>query len=120
MRDALELILARMPDLAVEGEMQADAALSKEIRDREFPDSRLTTDANLLIMPNIDAANITYNALRVIAGEGIAVGGFLLGAARPVHVLTPSSTVRRILNMTAVAAAEASALASAEPRVKLH
>ena len=70
MRDALELILQRMPDLAVEGEMHADAALSTEIRDREFPDSRLVADANLLIMPNIDAANITYNALRVIAGRG--------------------------------------------------
>ncbi len=116
MREALDLILAKMPDLAVEGEMHADAALSKEIRDREFPDSRLATDANLLIMPNIDAANITYNTLRVIAGEGIAIGGFLLGAARPVHVLTPSSTVRRILNMTAVAAAEANALATAGAR----
>jgi malate dehydrogenase (oxaloacetate-decarboxylating)(NADP+) len=110
MRDALEQIVAKMPELAVEGEMQADAALSKAIRDREFPDSRLAADANLLIMPNIDAANITYNALRITAGEGIAVGGILLGVARPVHILTPSSTVRRILNMTAVAVAEAGAL----------
>jgi malate dehydrogenase (oxaloacetate-decarboxylating)(NADP+) len=109
MRDALDLILAKMPDLAVDGEMHADAALSKAIRDREFPDSRLAADANLLIMPNVDAANITYNALRVTAGEGIAVGGILLGVARPVHILTPSSTVRRILNMTAVAVAEAGA-----------
>jgi malate dehydrogenase (oxaloacetate-decarboxylating)(NADP+) len=109
MRDALEQIVAKMPDLAVDGEMQADAALSKAIRDREFPDSRLAADANLLIMPNIDAANITYNALRITAGDGIAVGGILLGVARPVHILTPSSTVRRILNMTAVAVAEAGA-----------
>ena len=109
MRDALELILQQMPGLAVEGEMHADAALSTEIRDREFPDSRLVADANLLIMPNIDAANITYNALRVIAGEGIAVGGFLLGAAKPAHILAPTSTVRRIVNMTAVAVAEAGA-----------
>ena len=109
MRDALEIILRRMPDLAVEGEMQADAALSKAVRDREFPDSRLPADANVLIMPNVDAANIAYNALRVVAGEGITVGGILLGAAKPVHILTPSSTVRRILNMTAVAVAEAGA-----------
>ena len=107
MRDALELIIERMPDLAVEGEMHADAALSTTIREREFPDSRLTKDANVLIMPNVDAANITYNALRVTAGEGITVGGILLGAAKPVHILTPSATVRRILNMTALAVAEA-------------
>jgi malate dehydrogenase (oxaloacetate-decarboxylating)(NADP+) len=109
MRDALDLILQRMPDLAVEGEMQADAALSTEIRNREFPDSRLAVDANLLIMPNIDAANITYNALRVTAGENVAVGGFLLGAAKPAHILSPSSSVRRIVNMTAVAVADAGA-----------
>jgi malate dehydrogenase (oxaloacetate-decarboxylating)(NADP+) len=110
MRDALAMILDRMPDLAVEGEMHADAALSTAIRDREFPDSRLVKDANVLIMPNVDAANITYNALRVTAGEGITVGGILLGAAKPVHILTPSATVRRILNMTAVAVAEAATL----------
>jgi malate dehydrogenase (oxaloacetate-decarboxylating)(NADP+) len=115
MRDALDIILRRMPDLAVEGEMHADSALSKTIRDREFPDSRLTADANLLIMPNVDAANITYNALRVTAGEGITVGGILLGAAKPVHILTPSATVRRILNMTAVAVAEAGAAQAAAP-----
>ena len=74
-----------------------------------FPDSRLTTDANLLIMPNVDAANITYNALRVTSGGGITVGGILLGAAKPVHIMTPSSTVRRIVNMTAVAVADAGA-----------
>jgi malate dehydrogenase (oxaloacetate-decarboxylating)(NADP+) len=109
MRDALDLILQRMPDLDIDGEMQADAALSKEIRDREFPESRLCVDANLLIMPNIDAANITYNALRVTAGENVAVGGFLLGAAKPAHILSPSSSVRRIVNMTAVAVADAGA-----------
>src|SRR5205823_1549081 len=109
MRDALELILAKTPDLAVDGEMHADAALSKTIRDREFPDSRLAADANLLIMPNVDAANITYNALRVTAGGGITVGGILLGAAKAVHIMTPSSTVRRIVNMTAVAVADAGA-----------
>ncbi|MCC7326042.1 MAG: NADP-dependent malic enzyme [Burkholderiales bacterium] len=107
MRDALDLIVARAPDLAVDGEMRADTALSAGIRDREFTDSRLTTDANLLVMPNIDAANITYNALRVTAGGGITIGGILLGAALPVHIMTPSSTVRRIVNMTAIAVAEA-------------
>ncbi len=109
MRDALAIILAKAPGLAVEGEMRADAALSKTIRDTEFPDSRLATDANLLIMPNVDAANITYNALRVTSGGGITVGGILLGAAKPVHIMTPSSTVRRIVNMTAVAVAGAGA-----------
>jgi malate dehydrogenase (oxaloacetate-decarboxylating)(NADP+) len=113
MREALELVSARMPDLCVEGEMHADSALSRTIRDREFPDSRLKADANVLIMPNADAANITYNALRVTSGEGITVGGILLGAAKPVHILTPSATVRRILNMTAVAVAEAGAQESA-------
>ena len=113
MREALAQVTARMPQLCVEGEMQADSALSKTIRDRVFPDSRLKADANLLIMPNADAANITYNALRVTAGEGITVGGILLGAAKPVHILTPSATVRRILNMTAVAVAEAGAQESA-------
>jgi malate dehydrogenase (oxaloacetate-decarboxylating)(NADP+) len=107
MRDALAMVLAEAPDLAVDGEMQADAALSTAIRDIAFPGSRLSTDANLLVMPNVDAANSTYNALRVTAGGGITVGGILLGAARPVHIMTPSSTVRRIVNMTAVAAAEA-------------
>jgi len=108
MRDALELIQARAPDLAVDGEMRADVALSKPLRE-EFQDSRLPTDANLLIMPNVDAANITYNALRVIAGGGITVGGILLGAAKSAHIMTPSSTVRRIVNMTAVAVADAGA-----------
>jgi malate dehydrogenase (oxaloacetate-decarboxylating)(NADP+) len=107
MREALELIRARAPGLAVEGEMRGDAALSKAIRDQMFPDSRLKTDANLLIMPNVDAANITYNLLRVTAGGGITVGGILLGAAKPVHIMTPSSTVRRIVNMTALAVVDA-------------
>ena len=109
MRDARALIVAKAPGLAVEGEMRADSALSKAIRDKEFPESGLTADANLLIMPNIDAANITYNALRVTAGAGITVGGILLGSAKPVHILTQSSTVRRIVNMTALAVADAGA-----------
>jgi len=107
MRDALAIVLAKAPGLTVEGEMRADAALSTPVRDAEFPDSRLKIDANVLIMPNVDAANITYNALRVTSGGGITVGGILLGADKPVHIMTPSSTVRRILNMTAVAVADA-------------
>ena len=107
MRDALAIVLDAAPGLAVDGEMQADAALSTEIRQREFPDSRLSDDANLLILPNVDAANILYNALRVTSGSGITVGGILLGAAKPVHIMMPASTVRRIVNMTAVAVADA-------------
>ena len=109
MRDALALILAQAPELTVEGEMHGDLALSKPMRDHEFPDSRLSVDANLLIMPNVDAANITYNVLRVTAGGGITVGGILLGAAKPVHIMAPSSTVRRIVNMTALATVDTGA-----------
>jgi malate dehydrogenase (oxaloacetate-decarboxylating)(NADP+) len=104
MREALALIQARAPGLEAEGEMKADAALSKRILDRMFPDSRLTAAANLLVMPNLDAANITFNALKIVAGAGVTVGPILLGAAKPVHILTPTSTVRRIVNMTALAA----------------
>jgi len=109
MREALALVQARDPSLAVDGEMRGDAALSKEILDREFPDSGLAGEANVLVMPNVDAANISYNLLRIAAGGGITVGGILLGAARPVHILTPSSTVRRIVNMTALATVDAAA-----------
>ena len=80
------------------------AALSKRLLDQVFPDSRLTAAANLLVMPNLDAANITFNALKVVAGQGVTVGPILLGAAKPVHILTPTSTVRRLVNMTALAA----------------
>ncbi len=107
MREALSLIRARAPGLAVEGEMRGDAALSKDILDHEFPDSALGESANLLVMPNVDAANISYNLLRIAAGGGITVGGILLGAARSVHIMTPSSTVRRIVNMTALAVVDA-------------
>ncbi len=107
MREALALIQAQDPRLAVEGEMRGDAALSKEILDSEFPDSGLTGEANLLVMPNVDAANISFNLLRIAAGGGITVGGILLGAALPAHILTPSSTVRRIVNMSALAVVDA-------------
>jgi malate dehydrogenase (oxaloacetate-decarboxylating)(NADP+) len=108
MRRAVELVRARAPDLAVEGEMRGDAALSKAILDQEFPESNLSGPANVLVMPNVDAANISYNLLRIAAGHGITVGGILLGAARPAHILTPSATVRRIVNMTALASVDAS------------
>jgi malate dehydrogenase (oxaloacetate-decarboxylating)(NADP+) len=109
MRQALGLAKASDPSLAIEGEMRGDAALSKTILDHEFPDSGLSTEANVLVMPNVDAANISYNLLRIAAGNGITVGGILLGAAQPVHILTPSATVRRIVNMTALAVADAAA-----------
>ncbi len=109
MREALALIKARAPELAVEGEMHGDAALSRAILDRELPGADLAGEANLLVMPNIDAANISFNLLRMAAGGGITVGAILLGAARPVHILTPSSTVRRIVNMTALAVVDAAA-----------
>ena len=107
MRDALALLQEKAPDLEVDGEMHGDAALSKSILDRVFPGSPLTAEANLLIMPNLDAANISFNLLKVVAGEEVTVGPILLGAAKPVHVLTPTSTVRRIVNMTALTAVEA-------------
>src|SRR4051812_3618897 len=109
MRQALELLGRIEPELEAEGEMHADAALSKPLLDRVFPGSRLTAEANLLVLPNLDAANITYNALKIVAGEGITVGPILLGAARPAHILTPTSTVRRIVNMTALTALDAAA-----------
>ena len=112
MRDALKLIHKAAPELAVEGEMQGDAALSKRILDRVFPDSQLTCDANLLMMPNLDAANIAYNLLRVAASGGIAVGPILLGAARSAHILTQTVTVRGILNMAALAGVDAAQTAT--------
>jgi malate dehydrogenase (oxaloacetate-decarboxylating)(NADP+) len=109
MRAALELVRAATPELEVEGEMHGDAALDVALRTRLFPDSRLTGEANLLIMPTLDAANIAFNLLKTATGDGITVGPILLGAARPVHVLTPSATVRRIMNMTALSVVEAGA-----------
>jgi malate dehydrogenase (oxaloacetate-decarboxylating)(NADP+) len=107
MRAALALILAREPDLEVEGEMHGDAALSGEVRGAAFPSSRLKGDANLLVMPTLEAANISFNLLKTAAGDGITVGPILLGAAAPVHILTPSATVRRLVNMAAFAVVEA-------------
>ncbi|MGZ5078889.1 MAG: NADP-dependent malic enzyme [Usitatibacter sp.] len=107
MRTALEMIRARMPELEVEGEMHGDAALSEEVRLAAFPNSRLKGDANLLIMPTLEAANISFNLLKTVGGGGITIGPILLGAAKPVHILTPSATVRRIINMTALAVVDA-------------
>ncbi len=107
MRVALGLIRGRMPDLEVEGEMHGDAALSEEVRLAAFPNSRLKGEANLLVMPTLDAANISFNLLKTVGGYGITVGPILLGAAKPVHILTPTATVRRIINMTALAAVDA-------------
>ncbi len=105
MRKALELVKSMMPELEIEGEMHSDAALSEEIRKKQYQASKLEGEANLLIMPNLDSANIAFNLLKMEAGGGITVGPILLGAAKPVHVLTPTATVRRIVNMTALAAA---------------
>ena len=107
MRRALKLILAECPDLEVEGEMQANVALNEELRLRIFPNSRLKGRANLLIMPTLDAANISFNLLKTVGGAGITVGPMLLGCARPVHILSPQATVRRIINMTALTVVEA-------------
>ena len=109
MRRALQLISERAPQLEVDGEMHGDAALSEEIRLRVFPRSRLRGEANLLVMPTLDAANIAFNLLKTASGGGVTIGPILLGAARPVHILTPSATVRRIVNMTAVTVADANA-----------
>ncbi|MBN8285089.1 NADP-dependent malic enzyme [Zoogloea sp.] len=102
MREVLACLGERAPGLEVEGEMHGDAALDEQIRLRTFPESRLKGAANLLVMPTLDAANIAFNLLKVAAGDNLTVGPILLGAARPVHILTPTATVRRIVNMTAL------------------
>ncbi len=109
MSEARALIWKLAPDLEVDGEMHGDAALSEEIRRRAYPDSRLKGEANLLIMPNLDAANVSFNLLKATGGEGVTIGPILLGAAKPVHILTPTATVRRLVNMTALSAVEAAA-----------
>ncbi|MFZ9373573.1 MAG: NADP-dependent malic enzyme [Burkholderiaceae bacterium] len=109
MRRTLELLRAEAPWLEVDGEMHGDIALDGEARQALMPNSTLAGDANLLVCPNIDAANIAYNLLKTAAGGNIAIGPVLLGAAKPVHVLTPSTTVRRIVNMTALTVADANA-----------
>ena len=107
MREVLAILQERSPWLEVDGEMHGDLALDTAARKLTMPDSTLLGDANLLVMPNIDAANIAYNLLKVTSGGGIAVGPVLLGAAKPVHILTPSATVRRVVNMTAMVVVDA-------------
>jgi malate dehydrogenase (oxaloacetate-decarboxylating)(NADP+) len=109
MRETLALIQASAPWLEIDGEMHGDAALDPALRHELMPRSTLKGAANLLVLPNIDAANISYNLLKTTAGGGIAIGPVLLGAAKPVHILTPSATVRRLVNMTALTVADANA-----------
>ena len=107
MRDALDIIREQEPGLEIDGEMHADAALDEDVRKRILPSSTLTGSANLLICPNVDAGNIAYNLLKTCAGGNVAVGPFLLGVNGPVHILTASSTVRRIVNMAALTVVDA-------------
>ena len=104
MRTALGLIQMRQPELEVDGEMQGDAALVEHIRQQAMPDSPLKGSANLLVMPNVEAANISYNLLRVSASDGVTIGPILMGLSKSVHIVTPISSVRRIINMVAIAA----------------
>jgi len=114
MRHALGLVREKAPDLEVDGEMHADCAVDEQIRRALMPYSTLKGDANLLVCPNIESANISYNLLKATAGNNIAIGPILLGAAKPVSILTPSSTVRRIVNMTALTVLEANSLRQPE------
>jgi malate dehydrogenase (oxaloacetate-decarboxylating)(NADP+) len=107
MRETLEILREQAPELEVDGEMHGDAALDAKLREQLMPDSTLRGDANLLVMPNIDSANIAYNLLKTAAGNNVAIGPILLGAAKPVHVLTASATVRRIVNIAALVVADA-------------
>ena len=107
MAEATALLRERAPELQMDGEMHGDAALSEDIRQMFEPDSTLSGEANILVMPNIDAANISYSLLKMIGGDGITIGPILLGAASPVQVMTTTATVRRIVNLTALTAADA-------------
>jgi malate dehydrogenase (oxaloacetate-decarboxylating)(NADP+) len=107
MRAVLALVQQKAPNLEIDGEMHGDAALDSKLRAKIMPQSTLKGDANLLVLPNIDSANIAYNLLKTASGNGIAVGPVLLGCSRPVHILTPSATVRRIVNMTALCVVDA-------------
>ncbi len=112
MRSARDLFVQRAPHIECDGEMHGDAALNAAVRRGYLPESTLTGSANLLVLPNLDAANILFNVLKVTVGHGVTVGPMLLGARRPAHILTPSSTVRRVVNMTALAVAEVAAAAA--------
>jgi malate dehydrogenase (oxaloacetate-decarboxylating)(NADP+) len=112
MRLALAMIRKRAPELEIDGEMHADAALSEAIRDRAVPDSQLQGTANLLVLPGLDAANIAFNLLKA-AADGLPVGPLLLGMSKPIHVVVPTVTARGIVNISAIAAMEANALREA-------
>ncbi|MCD0423251.1 NADP-dependent malic enzyme [Rubrivivax sp. JA1024] len=114
MRAARDLFLQMAPHIECDGELHGDAALSAEVRARYLPDSTLTGSANVLVLPNLDAANILFNVLKMTSGHGVTVGPMLLGTAAPAHILTPSATVRRVINITALAVAEAAALAAVQ------
>jgi malate dehydrogenase (oxaloacetate-decarboxylating)(NADP+) len=106
MRRVRELLKARVPKLEVDGEMMADTAWDEDLRYRIFPNTTLKGRANLYVLPNLDAANITYNMVRVMT-DGVALGPILMGIDQPAHILTPASSPRRVVNMTAIAAVEA-------------
>jgi malate dehydrogenase (oxaloacetate-decarboxylating)(NADP+) len=106
MRAARDLFVQRAPDIECDGEMHGDAALSEAVRRGYLPETTLSGVANLLVLPNIDAANILFNVLKTTGAQGVTIGPLLLGAARPAHILTPSSTSRRVVNMTALAVAD--------------
>jgi malate dehydrogenase (oxaloacetate-decarboxylating)(NADP+) len=106
MRKVYQILRARYPKLEMDGEMQADTAWDEVLRQRMFPHTTLTGRANLFVLPNLDAANITYNMVRVMT-DGVAIGPILMGVDKPAHILTPASTARRVVNMTAVAAVDA-------------
>ncbi|MEK7246126.1 MAG: phosphate acyltransferase, partial [Pseudomonadota bacterium] len=113
MREAVRLLAERAPELEVEGEMNGDAAVNEDVRRRIFPNSRLQGQANLLVMPNLDAANIAFNLLKSL-GEGLSVGPILLGTGGPAHILTSAVTTRGIVNMTAFAVVDAQTRGRAE------
>jgi malate dehydrogenase (oxaloacetate-decarboxylating)(NADP+) len=113
MRAARDILAAAAPELEVEGELQGDAALVEDVRRHFLPSTKMAGSANLLMMPSLDAANIAFNLLKITGGHGVTVGPMLLGAAKPVHILNPAATSRRIVNMTAVVVADVSALKNA-------
>jgi malate dehydrogenase (oxaloacetate-decarboxylating)(NADP+) len=107
MRAALAIIQKQLPHLEIEGEIHGDTALDYDLLKKSMPDSKLKGSANLLVLPNIETANIAYNLLKTASGNGVAIGPVLLGCSRPVHILTPSATVRRIVNMAGLCVADA-------------
>ena len=111
MRQALQLVHERAPGLEIDGEMQADTALIEAVRNRKLPGSTLKGEANLLVMPDLSSANVAYQIVKVF-GEALPVGPILLGTARPAHILTGSVTSRGVVNMTAIAVAEAATRAA--------